>query len=91
MKKNNNIKMAKTNDIVTIGRIKGKIKPKDKVYKTVSIKLNQEMDQKIGKENIKRKVNCNIELKHDEAIKLELQDIGTKCKTRRRFCCKKSR
>ena len=77
MQKNNNIKMAKTNDIVTIGRIKGKIKPKDKVYKTVSIKLNQEMDQKIGKENIKRKVNCNIELKQDEVIKLELQDIDT--------------
>ena len=77
MQKNNNIKMAKTNDIVTIGRIKGKIKPKDKVYKTVSIKLNQEIDQKICKENIKRKVNCNIELKQDETIKLELQDIGT--------------
>ena len=77
MQKNNNIKMAKANDIVTIGRIKGKIKPKDKVYKTVSIKLNQEMDQKIGKENIKRKVNCNIELKQDETIKLELQDIDT--------------
>lgn len=77
MKKNNNIKMAKTNDIVTIGRIKGKIKPKDKVYKTVSIKLNQEMDQKIGKENIKRKLNCNIELKQDKVIKLELQDMDT--------------
>ena len=77
MQKNNNIKMAKANDIVTIGRIKGKIKPKDKVYKTVSIKLNQEMNQKIGKENIKRKVNCNIELKQDETIKLELQDMDT--------------
>ena len=77
MQKNNNIKMAKANDIVTIGRIKGKIKPKDKVYKTVSIKLNQKMDQKIGKENIKRKVNCNIELKQDEVIKLELQDMDT--------------
>lgn len=77
MQKNNNIKMAKANDIVTIGRIKGKIKPKDKVYKTVSIKLNQKMDQKIGKENIKRKVNCNIELKQDETIKLELQDMDT--------------
>ena len=77
MQKNNNIKMAKADDIVTIGRIKGKIKPKDKVYKTVSIKLNQEMDQKIGKENIKRKVNCNIELKQDEVIKLELQDMDT--------------
>ena len=77
MQKNNNIKIAKANEIVTIGRIKGKIKPKDKVYKTVSIKLNQEMDQKIGKENIKRKVNCNIELKQDEVIKLGLQDIDT--------------
>lgn len=82
MQKNNNIKMAKANDIVTIGRIKGKIKPKDKVYKTVSIKLNQEMDQKIGKENIKRKVNCNIELKQDEVIKLELQDIDTNISVR---------
>ena len=77
MQKNNNIKTAKANNVVTIGRIKGKIKPKDKVYKTVSIKLNQEIDQKICKENIKRKVNCNIELKQDETIKLELQDIGT--------------
>lgn len=82
MQENNNIKTAKVNQIVTIGRIKGKIKPKDKVYKTVSIKLNQEMDQKIGKENIKRKVNCNIELKQDEVIKLELQDIDTNISVR---------
>lgn len=82
MQENNNIKTAKVNQIVTIGRIKGKIKPKDKVYKTVSIKLNQEMDQKIGKENIKRKVNCNIELKQEKVIKLEFQDIDTNISVR---------
>lgn len=78
MQKNNNIKSAKPNDIVTIGRIKGKIKPKDKVYKTVSIKLNQDINQKITKENIKRRINCNVELKQDEVIKLELEDVDTK-------------
>lgn len=77
MQENNNIKTAKVNQIVTIGRIKGKIKPKDKVYKTVSIKLNQDIDQKISKENIKRKINCSIELRKNEVIKLELQDIAT--------------
>lgn len=77
MQKNNNIKVAKANEIVTIGRIKGKIKPKDKVYKTISIKLNQGIDQKISKENIKRKINCSIELRKNDVIKLELQDIAT--------------
>lgn len=77
MQENNNIKTAKVNQIVTIGRIKGKIKSKDKVYKTVSIKLNQDIDQKISKENIKRKINCSIELRKNEVIKLELQDIAT--------------
>ena len=77
MQENNNIKTAKVNQIVTIGRIKGKIKPKDKVYKTVSIKLNQDIDQKISKENIKRKINCSIELRKNDVIKLELQDIAT--------------
>ena len=75
------IKLCKELDLgdsIAIGDSSCKISElMQKNNKTVSIKLNQKMDQKIGKENIKRKVNCNIELKQDKVIKLELQDIDT--------------
>ncbi len=77
---NNNIKSAATGKIVTIGRIKGKINAGDKVYKTVSEKLNNEIDLYISKENIKRKVNALIYLKENEKPKLELEDKESKIK-----------
>ncbi len=77
---NNNIKNAEAGKVVTIGRIKGKIIKGDKIYKTVSEVLNKEIDQKINKENIKRKINAKIYLKQNESIKLELEDELTKIK-----------
>ena len=44
MQNNNNIKCAKSGQVVTIGRLKGKIKNGDKVYKTViprNVKLSE--------------------------------------------------
>ena len=38
MIENNNIKTSKTGQVITIGRIKGNLKPGDKIYKTVSLK-----------------------------------------------------
>ena len=74
---NNNIKTGKVNQIVTIGRINGNIKPGDKVYKTVSIKLNKQIEQAISKENIKRPLHCNIIIKENHPITIKIEDIIT--------------
>lgn len=77
---NKNIKTANIGQVVTMGRIKGKIINGNKVYKTVSEVLNNEFDQKISKENIKRKVNAKIYLIKNQNIKLELEDELSKIK-----------
>lgn len=73
----NNIKKAISGQTVVLGRIKGKIKTGDKVYKTVSIELLNQMKQISSKENIKRNIDCKIIVKKGETIKLELTDIKT--------------
>ena len=78
MQNNNNIKCAKSGQVVTIGRLKGKIKNGDKVYKTVSIKLNEQINQKLNKENIKRDINCLITLKENQNPVLKIIDDITK-------------
>ena len=74
---NNNIKNGKKSQIVTIGRIKGKIFNGNRVYKTVSEKVNNNIDQYILKENIKRDLDAKIYIKEKENIKLELEDRVT--------------
>ena len=74
---NNNIKQGKIGQTVTIGRIYGKINSGDKVYRTVDINLNREINQKLSKENIKRKINCKIIIQEDTPISLKVQDIVT--------------
>ncbi len=77
---NNNIKSGRVGQVVTVGRIKGKIKIGDKVYRTVLDKLNKEIVQYSNKENRKRIVNAKIYLKENEQLKLELEDIESKIK-----------
>lgn len=77
MVENQNIKYARIGQIVTIGRLKGKINKNDIAYKTVDIALNQELNQKIKKENIKREINAKIVLKQNEVPILELEDIAS--------------
>ena len=74
----NNIKDGRIGQIVTVGRIYGKINNGDKVYKTVSISLNKEIQQISNKENIKRKINCKIIITKNEPITLYIQDNETK-------------
>ena len=62
---NNNIKQGKVGQTVAIGRIYGKINNGDKVYRTVDINLNREINQRLSKENIKREINCEIIIKED--------------------------
>lgn len=77
MKNKNNIKSAKSNEIVTIGRIKGKINVGDFVYKTVSLKLENEVKQISSKENIKRKAFAKIDIKIGKPVKIEILDLKT--------------
>ena len=78
MQRNNNIKSADIGQVVTVGRIKGGIREGDKVYRTVSDKLNREIMQASSKENIKRPVIAKIYLKENEKIKLEIEDVWSK-------------
>ena len=71
---NSNIKAANKGQTITIGRINGKIKAGDKIYKTVSILLNKEMEQISSKENIKRDIDCKIIIKENTPITLSITD-----------------
>lgn len=71
---NNNIKTARVGQTVTVGRINGKIVVGDKVYKTVSIILNKDIEQVSNKENIKRDIECKITIKEGTPIKLCITD-----------------
>lgn len=71
---NNNIKSGQKGQIVTVGRIYGKINNGDKAYRTVAINLNKEIEQVSNKENIKRKLECEIHIKENEPITLALAD-----------------
>lgn len=78
MKNNNNIKTAKVGDIVTLGRIKAKINVGDLVYKTVSLKLENQINQISSKENVKREVFCKVDAEIGKPIKMEMTDSQTK-------------
>lgn len=80
MKGNINIKSANSGQVVTVGRIKGRISNGDKIYRTVSDKLNKEIIQISSKENIKRPINAKIYLKENEQLKLEIEDLWSKTK-----------
>lgn len=75
MQWNNNVKSVNAGQIVTVGRIKGKIKNGDKIYKTVSDKLNKDIVRFSSKENIKRPIKAKIHLIENEPIKLEIKDL----------------
>lgn len=78
MKNNNNIKSAQIGEIVTLGRLKGKINVGDLVYKTVSLKLENQINQISSKENIKREVFCKVDAEIGKPIKLGMLDMQTK-------------
>lgn len=77
MIENNNIKTGKIGQIITAGRIKGRIVKGDKVYKTVSINLNKEVAQVSNKENIKRNIKCKIVIQKNTPITLCIEDEAT--------------
>jgi len=78
MENKNNIKQGKKGQIIIIGRLRGRIKPGDRIFKTVSLELENEIIQICSKENRKRDIDCKIVLKKDKKIELGVEDILTK-------------
>ena len=68
--KNQNIKKASFNQTVSFGRMKGNINVGDKVYKIADKNLSDEAKNSYSKENIKNKLDCNLEIKQNQKIKI---------------------
>lgn len=77
MEKNQNMKTAEVGQYVTIGRMKGKIAIGDKLYKVTNKKLMEEARRSYQNcENIKIPLNCNVTIKKDTPIQMELFTIN---------------
>ena len=72
MDKNINIKTNTIGQIITLGRVKGNIKSGDKVYKISSKKLLEQAKDSFNFENIKIGLSCNISIKKDLPISIEI-------------------
>ena len=74
MKGNSNIRFAKKGEIITIGRMKGNIKPGQKLFKLQSKILNDNIAPtfKENKEFKKIKLNAIINIKKNEKISFEI-------------------
>ena len=72
MDKNNNIKETKTNQTVTIGRIKGNINLGDKIYKISSKALTNNAKESYKNENRKVFLNCDVSIKKDLPISIKI-------------------
>lgn len=73
MIKNQNMKNAGIGQYVTIGRMKGKISVGDKIYKVTSKKLvDLARSSYENCESIKTPISCNVTIKKDTPIKMEL-------------------
>lgn len=72
MENNKNIKETKIGQVVTIGRMKGNIKPGDKIYRLSSKVLSQEAKESYKKENRKVLLNCTVNIKKNEPISISI-------------------
>ena len=76
IKSGNNVKIACPGDIVTIGRMKGNISLKDKVYKLESKELTRVALESFAIENKKRYLNIKITIKREEKIRAKIRDLA---------------
>ena len=70
--KNINVKSANQNDFISFGRMKGNIKVGDKIYKINSKSLLENAKLSYSKEYIKQDLNCNIQIKNNAPILVEI-------------------
>lgn len=75
MIKNKNIDVATAEQIVKIGRMKGNIKPGDKIYKLESKSLLSTAKSSYASENIKNKLTCDITIKEDTPIHIDIEGL----------------
>lgn len=74
---NSNIKTGNTNNIVTIGRMKGNIAINNKIYLTESKKLTElSTNSYQNVENILIKVNCELNIKENSPIEIYAKVIS---------------
>ena len=80
MLNNSNIPHAEVGQKVVIGRMKGNIHVGDKIYKLSSKELLDVAKQSYSNEKIKLPLKCNISVKKDEPIVMEvsLQNLNYK-------------
>ena len=76
MQDNSNISEAHEGSKVTIGRMKGNIKVGDKIYKLSSKKQMVAADNSFKSENIKLPLRCNITIKKNQPIDMEVGLYG---------------
>jgi len=69
-----NLSLAKPGEKVTIGRMKGNIKPGDKIYRLSSKELLNKVRENLSQENIKNPINAILDIHLDEPIKLQIYD-----------------
>ena len=73
MNKNVNIKSGKTGETVIFGRMKGNIKPGDKIFKLTDKTLSTEALNSYSKENIKTYLSCNLEIHSNKKISVKIK------------------
>ena len=69
-----NLLVGKPNTKVTIGRMKGNIKPGDKIFKLSSKQLINDVKDNLSKENIKRPIKAILDVHLDKQITLKIFD-----------------
>lgn len=72
MKDGQNIRSAEAGEVVTIGRMKGKIDLGDKIYKLTSLKNSKEIIENINKENKKIPLSAIVKVKKGETLFMEV-------------------
>lgn len=70
--KNQNIRIAKFNQTVSLGRMKGNINIGDKVYKISDKSLSEEAKNSYLKENVKNKLDCKLKVKNGQKIEAQI-------------------
>lgn len=69
---NKNIESATSGQLVKIGRMKGNIKPGDKIFKLESKTLSRIANESYSSENIKTLLDANITIKKNRPISMEI-------------------
>ena len=76
MNKNSNIKSAEKGMTVTFGRMKGNIKPNDKIYKLTDKELSTDALNSYSKETVKTYLTCTLKIHSNEKILVQVKSLN---------------